>query len=100
MFLLTNKALIWVGKGQKEKPQSHHYWGLYGRVMVPGMSAQKRRTKQVRMVPRQSFSYKNKVLRDFWDRRKQRNLGIAVRMGSYTKVRVWDCFSVGDSSKE
>ncbi len=28
MFLLTNKALIWVGKGQKEKPQSHRDWGL------------------------------------------------------------------------
>ena len=23
MFLLTNKALIWVGEGQKEKPYNH-----------------------------------------------------------------------------
>ena len=71
MFLLTNKALIWVGKGQKEKPQSHHDWGLYGRVMVPGMTAQKRRTKQVRMVPRQSFSYKNKGFSYSWAPQKE-----------------------------
>ena len=30
--------------------------------MVPGMSTKNRQTKQVRMVPRQSFSYKIKGL--------------------------------------
>ena len=28
MFLLTNKALIWVGKGQKEKPIIITTWAM------------------------------------------------------------------------
>ena len=59
MFLLTNKALIWVGKGQKEKPIIITTWAVW-RGLVLGMSTKNRQTKQVRMVPRQSFSYKNK----------------------------------------
>jgi hypothetical protein len=44
MFFLTNKALIWVGKEQKEKPKSHRDWGLYGRGLVPGMPTKNRQT--------------------------------------------------------
>ena len=51
MFLLTNKALIWVGKGQKRKAHHHHDVGCNGRGLVPGMSTKKRQTKQVRVVP-------------------------------------------------
>ena len=29
MFLLTNKALIWVGKGQKEKPIIITTWAVW-----------------------------------------------------------------------
>ena len=31
MFLLTNKALIWVGKGQKEKPIIITTWAVWER---------------------------------------------------------------------
>ena len=34
MFLLTNKALIWVGKEQKEKPIIITMWAVW-RVSIP-----------------------------------------------------------------
>ena len=36
MFLLTNKALIWVGKGQKEKPIIITTWAVMGEVWYQG----------------------------------------------------------------
>ena len=36
MFLLTNKALIWVGKGQKRKAHHHHDVGYTGELWYQG----------------------------------------------------------------
>ena len=66
MFLLTNKALIWVGKGQKKKkPIIITTWAVW-RGLVLGMSTKNRQTKQVRAVPGRSLSYKNKGFSHFW----------------------------------
>ena len=56
MFLLTNKALIWVGKGQKRKAHHHHDVGYTGEVWYQEGSAQKRRSKHHRAIPGQALS--------------------------------------------
>ena len=66
MFLLTNKALIWVAKGEKEKPIIITTWAVW-ESLVPGMSTKNRQTKQVRAVPGQSLSYKNKGFSYSWN---------------------------------
>ena len=35
MFLLANKALIWVGKGQKEKPIIITTWAVSVSIPIP-----------------------------------------------------------------
>ena len=48
MFLLTNKALIWVGKGQKRKAHHHHDVGCVERFGARRGVRKEDRTKAVR----------------------------------------------------
>ena len=45
MFLLTNKALIWVGEEQKEKPCNHHDYRAW-RATIPKAGYRLFRLKQ------------------------------------------------------